>query len=102
MHHAAESLRVDKKLRYSFYRANTINNIANDGNEMSQFRTFPCSHRFIRNWNDCFIHGTFKKHLLLPIFTLLKVYISYQNDLKSCNNMKIKSARDIPVYMYTA
>ena len=26
---------MDKKLYYSFYRANTVKNVANDGNEMS-------------------------------------------------------------------
>ena len=30
---------MDKKLCYSFYRANTVKNVANDGNEMSAQRT---------------------------------------------------------------
>ena len=67
---------LDTKLRYSVYRSNTVKNVATDGNEMSEFSPFTCSHRFIRNWNDCFIYGTFKKHLLY-LFILLKVYIPY-------------------------
>ena len=65
---------MDKKLRYNFYRGNTVNNVANDRNEMWQFSTFPCSHRFLNNWNDRFIHGTLE-NIYFYIFTLLKVYI---------------------------
>ena len=73
---------VDKKLRYNFYRANTVKNVTKDGNEMSQFSTFPCSHRFISNWNSCFIHETFKKHLLLPIYFAESIYFLLERSKK--------------------
>ena len=74
---------MDKKLRYNFYiRASTVKNVANDGNEMKQFSTFPCSHRFISNWNDRFIHETFKKHLLLPIYFAKSIYFLLERSKK--------------------
>ena len=46
-------------------------------NERSQFGTFAGSHRFVRNWNDSLVHGTFKKHLLLPLYIARSIYVSY-------------------------
>ena len=73
---------ICKKLRYSFYKANTAKNSANVGKEMTQFSMLPCSHCFIRNWNCYLIHGTFKKHLHLPIHFAESIYFLLKRSKK--------------------
>ena len=38
------------------------------------------------------------KNTLRAIFSVLEVYIYYSKYLESCNNMKCKCSRDMPIY----